>query len=80
MTFRSCQVRNKRFDEDRTFTLADKRRSCRTNCFRARHFHNPEEEFSELYDDPLEDTPVIEDLHASNKEYDGRDDTDKEPS
>lgn len=75
MTFRARQIRYKRLNQNRTFTLSDERRRCGAHSLSTRDFHCPEEEFGEFYDNPLEDAVVVEELDAGYEEdycgYDG---------
>lgn len=80
VTFGPRKILNERLDKNGTFALSDERGCCGANCFCTRHFHRPEEEFGEFHDDPLQYSPIIQQLNASNKEDDGRDNGDKKPA
>jgi hypothetical protein len=80
MTFRASQVRYERFNKDGTFALTDKGGGRGADCFSSRNFHRPEKEFSELYNDPLQDTVVIKELNTGDEEDYRGDNSRKEPA
>lgn len=79
MQFGLRKMWNERPDQHGRLALPDERRSSGDDSFSARYSHAPEEKDCELADEPLEDTPVIQELYERDEEYDGRDDTSEEP-
>ncbi|XPS80098.1 hypothetical protein M3J09_012060 [Ascochyta lentis] len=73
-------MRNEWLDQHGGFTLTDERRSRSDDSLGTRDAHGPEEEDGELADEPLDETPVVQELHERNEEDDGGDDTSEEPT
>ena len=62
------------------FSLADERRGRSDDGLGTGDAHGPEEEYGEFSNEPLEDTPVVQELDERDEEDDGWDDTSEEPT
>ena len=71
---------HKRPDQHGRFSLTDEGRRGSDNGLSARDAHSPEEEDSEFANEPLEDTPVVQELDEGHEEDDGRNDASEEPT
>ena len=78
MDLRIGQVRNERSDQQSRLSLSDERRSSCDDGFSTRDLHGVEEDGSELLDEPLQDTPVVEKLDEGDEEDDGWENIDDE--
>lgn len=66
------QMSDKRLDQHSRFALPNERR-CRSNdCFGTRNAHRPKEEDGKFLDEPLEGTPIVQELHEGDEKDDGR--------
>jgi hypothetical protein len=74
------KMSNKRPDQHGRFSLTDERRRRSDDSFGTRYAHGPEEEDGEFSDEPLENTPVVQELNERDEEDDGWNDTSKEPA
>ena len=72
------KVGNEGLDQHGGFTLTDKRRRGSDNGLGTWHSHGPEEEDSEFTDEPLKDTPVVQELDERDEEDNGGDNTEHE--
>lgn len=72
------QVGNERLDQHGRFTLTDKRRSGSDNSLGTGDLHRPEEEDSELADEPLDKSPVVHELDDRHEEDNRRDNAEEE--
>ena len=63
---------DERLDQHGRLSLTDEGRCGRNDSFGARDAHGPEEEDGEFADEPLQNSPVVEQLHEGNEEDDGR--------
>lgn len=73
------QVRHEGPDEHGGLALADEGSGRGDDGLGARHAQGPEEEGSELADEPLDQPDVVQQLHQRDEEDDGRHDTRQEP-
>jgi hypothetical protein len=73
------EMSDERLDQHSGFTLTDEGRSRSNDSLGTGNAHRPEEEDSELADEPLDETPVVQELDERHEEDDGRDDTGEEP-
>jgi hypothetical protein len=71
MDFRLGHDVNVRSYQTSRFTLTDERRRSCDYCLGAGHVHSLEKEPSEMLDDPLHHTEIIQHLDKSNEENDG---------
>ena len=66
------QMSDEWLDQHCRFALPNERRCCGNDCFGARNPHGPEEEDGKLLDEPLERTPIVQELHKGNEKDNGR--------
>jgi hypothetical protein len=72
-------VRHERADQHGRLSLADEGRRGGDNGLGTRDTQHPEDEGSELEDEPLKEANVVENLDQGDEEDDGRNDTEEEP-
>jgi hypothetical protein len=80
MAFRFGEIRDERFNENCALPLSNEGGGCSTNCFGARYFHGPKEEFSKLDNNPLQNPIIVQKLHTGDEKDNGRDNSNEKPA